>query len=222
MHAITPAGLATLRDAIGVRTVIDFRDANERAADGAVHWAPHDITNLHLPPLSEAGFLAQQKALSPEQMANWKPAKEGPGFDRYLYRKLVNGEAGQRAYRAFLERLAEPTTGTTVFHCSGGRDRTGIAAALVLTVLGVDERTICEDYALTGAQLEPHTGHFAAQFTASGLSEAEWIEVCRCRPETMAAFFDDLRTRYGSPLGYVETSGVGAETAAAIRAALLV
>lgn len=221
MHAITRAGLATLRDTLGIRTVIDFRDAGERAQDGLVDWARHGVTALHLPPLSEAAFVAQQRAVSGEQAAAWRASEPGGGLDRALYRDLVSGDTGRRAYRAFLERLADPATGPTVFHCSGGRDRTGIAAALALSVLGVDEAVICEDYRLSGEQLRPHTRHFVEQLATFGLTEREWLKLVQCRAATMAGFLDDLRAGYGSPMGYVEAIGVGSETAAAIRAALL-
>ncbi|MDE0349982.1 MAG: tyrosine-protein phosphatase [Gammaproteobacteria bacterium] len=221
MHAITEAGLATLRDTLGIRTVIDFRDPGERAEDGLVDWRRHGVTALHLPPLSEAAFAAQQRAVSGEQAAAWKASQPGGGLDRALYRHLVNGDTGRHAYRVFLERLADPATGPTVFHCSGGRDRTGIAAALALTVLGVDEAVICEDYRLSGDQLRPHTHHFVEQLATFGLTESQWFKLIQCRAATMAGLLDDLRAGFGSPIAYVEEIGVGSDTVAAIRAALL-
>ena len=221
MHAITPAGLATLRDTLGVRTVIDFRDPGEREQDGLVDWARHDVTDLHLPPLSEAAFLAQQRAVSGEQAAARKALGPGGGLERELYRDLVGSDAGRRAYRAFLERLADPATGPAVFHCSGGRDRTGVAAALVLSVLGVDEAVICEDYRLSGEQLRPHTRHFVEQLATFGLTEGQWLQLVRCRAETMAGFLEDLRSEYGSPMGYVEAIGVPDAAVESIRARLL-
>ena len=221
MHAITEAGLATLRDTLGVRTVIDFRDPREREEDGLVDWARLGVTARHLPPLSDAAFVAQQRVVSGEQAAAWQASRPGGGLDRALYRDLVSGDAGRHAYRAFLERLADPGTGPTVFHCSGGRDRTGIAAALALTVLGVDEAVICEDYRLSGEQLRPHTRHFAEQLATFGLTEPQWFKLIECRTATMAGFLDDLRAEHGSPMGYVEAIGVGSETVEAMRAALL-
>lgn len=221
MHAITEAGRDTLRDTLGIRTVIDFRDAGERHQDGLVDWTPHGVTALHLPPLSEAAFAAQQRAVSGEQAVAWKASGSGGGLDRALYRDLVGSDTGRRAYRAFLQRLADPATGPTVFHCSGGRDRTGIAAALALTVLGVDEAVICEDYRLSGEQLRPHTRHFVEQLATFGLTEPEWLKLVQCRAATMAGFLDDLRAGYGSPMGYVEAIGVRSDTVASIRTALL-
>ena len=218
MHAITPAGLATLRDTLRVRTVIDFRDTAEREQDGVVPWASQGVTALHLPPLSESAFLAQQRATG--QPPGSRAAHPG-NFERSLYRDLLNAESGRRAYRRFLERLADPATGTTIFHCSGGRDRTGVAAALALTVLGVEETVICEDYRLTGQQLRPHTHHFANQLAALDLTESQWLELTQCRPATMAGLLDDLRASYGSPMAYVEAIGVGTATVEAIQDALL-
>ncbi len=221
MHAITEAGLGTLRDTLGIRTVIDFRDPGEREQDGLVDWARHGVTALHLPPLSDAAFVAQQRAVAGERAAAWKASAPGGGFERAMYRDLVRGDTGRRAYRAFLERLADPATGPTVFHCSGGRDRTGIAAALALTVLGVDEVLICEDYRVSGEQLRPHTRHFVEQLATFGLTEPQWLQLVQCGAATMAGLLDDLRAEYGSPMGYVEAIGVGVETVAKIRGALL-
>ena len=221
MHAITPEGLATLRRTLGVRTVVDFRDANEREQDGLVDWARHGIADLHLPPLSAAAFAAQQRAMSEDRAAAWRERRHKEDSERALYADLVNGAGGRRAYRTFLERLADPRTGPTVFHCSGGRDRTGVAAALVLIVLGVEEAVICEDYRLTGEQIRPHTRHFVQQLAALNVDESQWLRLVHCRAETMAGFLDDLRTEYGSPLGYVEAIGGGTETVAKIRAGML-
>lgn len=51
-------------------------------------------------------------------------------------------------YRKFFDILIE-TDGCVLWHCSAGKDRAGMAAALVELVLGVDEETIAEDFMLT-------------------------------------------------------------------------
>lgn len=56
------------------------------------------------------------------------------------------------AYRALLEQLIKSDR-SLLFHCAAGKDRTGVAAALVLSLLGVDEQTIIEDYLITQSQL---------------------------------------------------------------------
>ena len=53
------------------------------------------------------------------------------------------------SFRRMFDRLAEPDAPPTLIHCTGGRDRTGFAAAFLLTVLGVDRDTILDDYSLS-------------------------------------------------------------------------
>jgi protein-tyrosine phosphatase len=63
-----------------------------------------------------------------------------------LYRNLVNEQAGQFA-RLFQHLLQ--TDGPLVFHCTAGKDRTGVAAALILLALGVPREQVVQDYLLT-------------------------------------------------------------------------
>src|SRR5690606_29425991 len=63
-----------------------------------------------------------------------------------MYREMI--EQQRPHYAALMQELAESDEGT-LFHCSAGKDRTGIAAALVMTALGVDRETILKDYTLS-------------------------------------------------------------------------
>lgn len=62
--------------------------------------------------------------------------------------QLVLSEHAKRAYTQFLKVLICEEV-PTIFHCQGGKDRTGWAAAIVLGLLDVDKKTIYEDYLLT-------------------------------------------------------------------------
>ena len=58
-------------------------------------------------------------------------------------------------YRKMLVLLTESKT-PLLFHCAAGKDRTGVAAALILSLLGVSDQDIVKDYLLTQAELEGH------------------------------------------------------------------
>lgn len=67
-----------------------------------------------------------------------------------LYSRIMFGDRAKKSYRVFFELLLEnPPKRAVVFHSVYGRDRTGVAAALLLTALDVPENTIIEDYLLT-------------------------------------------------------------------------
>jgi protein-tyrosine phosphatase len=80
------------------------------------------------------------------------------GLMRDLYRGLVNDQS-HRFAELFEHLLAEDTP--LVFHCTAGKDRTGIAAALILQALGVPRDVVMQDYLLTNAHFRhppvPHT-----------------------------------------------------------------
>ena len=68
-----------------------------------------------------------------------------------LYIQML--DVGAPALSESLRVLADPAQVPAVFHCAAGKDRTGVLAAIVLSLLGVDEETIVGDYALTAAAM---------------------------------------------------------------------
>jgi len=103
--------------------------------------------------------------------------------------------------------LADPANQPLVFHCSAGKDRTGILAALVLDILGVDDRDIGQDYDLTA--MHPRESYntmndehrLAAE--RNGLPKFFW----EVRPELILSFLDRLRKEYGSVESYLREQG---------------
>src|SRR5436190_20780229 len=69
-----------------------------------------------------------------------------------------------------LRTLADDTAHPIVFHCAAGKDRTGLVAALLLALLGVDDETIAADYALTAEHIDELIGRHRAQAAAEGSS----------------------------------------------------
>ena len=76
-----------------------------------------------------------------------------PEFDDYLpkiYQQvLLNEHSEEGIKRVFEELLKLPEDQALVYHCAAGKDRTGIISILILMALGVDDKTIAEDYLLT-------------------------------------------------------------------------
>jgi protein tyrosine/serine phosphatase len=66
------------------------------------------------------------------------------------YANLLESQAHQLALGVTLVAMGE---GATVFHCAAGKDRTGVFAAVVLSLLGASSDTISADYAATAARL---------------------------------------------------------------------
>ena len=100
--------------------------------------------------------------------------------------------------------IADSQSHPMVFHCTAGKDRAGVLAALLLGILGVSDREIIENYAMSDAAMKT--------LIARGAAGPEWTQptdghpdyVYRAVPESMAFFLSFLQREYGSARGYVE------------------
>ena len=75
-----------------------------------------------------------------------------PGLLGAQYKEMLEDAGGQ--ILGALEVLAAPDALPAVFHCTAGKDRTGVLSAIVLSLLGVPEETVVADYALSGEAMQ--------------------------------------------------------------------
>jgi len=138
----------------------------------------------------------------------------------YLYR-IRQKEFGQQVVEA-MKIIAEPDNHPLVFHCGAGKDRTGILAAMVLSVLGVADDDIIEDYILTAPFMneirnrlnnDPETSE-----DIKDLPEFTW----EAAPESMALFLSTIKREYGSVKGYLEAQGAASSLVRRLEMALLI
>jgi len=135
---LTEADRATLR-ALGVSRAFDFRGTQERAAQ------PYDLPGLTQHSLAIEPTVAQNMAALAAAGLPLSAARMVELMEE-LYRRLVNDEA-ERFAQWFGHLLDDDTP--LVFHCTAGKDRTGVAAALLLLALGVPRDVVEQDYLLT-------------------------------------------------------------------------
>ena len=119
------------------------------------------------------------------------PSREG--LEERIYRDFVRLPSAQKAYRALFERLADPTQLPTVFHCTAGKDRTGWAQAVFLTILGVPRPTVVEDYVLTNQYLRGAALNSISQ-SVGGVTASKLV----ANPASLDAAFDQVMQEYGS------------------------
>lgn len=81
--------------------------------------------------------------------------KKAQQVARDMYPNMITLKPCQRKFSAFLRRLIDaPQEGAVLFHCTQGKDRTGLASAYILAALGVDRETIIADFDATNAVYE--------------------------------------------------------------------
>ena len=211
-RVIRTASLAALTDAdqarlvnYGIRLDVDFRSNTEVAA--APDRIPAQITYRHLPVFKED---ETDNSKSNEQIRNELGMTERTGHDEMLkvYRHMVMDSQSQAAYQAFFAALL--TTGGTdeglLFHCTAGKDRTGMGAALFLGALGVDQATIKQDYLMTNQLTKRQVQTRLNEARQAGLN-AEMLDSLRSLITVSGDYFDTglatIRENYGDLQTYL-------------------
>ncbi|MET0146685.1 MAG: tyrosine-protein phosphatase [Ilumatobacteraceae bacterium] len=206
---LTAADVEALRP-LGLKAVIDLRTERELDRRGRFPVETYPVTFHHLSVLDQTW---DRDAAIRENL----PATE---FLHRAYTEiLANG--GPR-FGAALEVLAQAEHLPAVFHCAAGKDRTGLLAALLLGLLGVDRDVIVADYELTQDTMERFLARTAAEDPELAASMAQTPPSFHVAdPDAMALVIGDLEREHGSVAGYVETIGVGADGVARLRDLLL-
>ncbi|MFC9896399.1 tyrosine-protein phosphatase [Nocardia sp. NPDC127579] len=122
-----------------------------------------------------------------------------------LYRAFITAPGANTAFATVLRDIID-TDGTVLFHCTAGKDRTGWAAAVLLTILGVDRATVTQDYLLSNV--------FRGATEGDGLNGVQqaWLD----------GAFDQVDQSYGGFENYVRDGlGLHADDVATLRAKLL-
>jgi protein-tyrosine phosphatase len=200
---LTDDELAQL-DRLNIKVVCDLRTAEEiqRSPDRV----PQGATDV------SADVLADDAELMRGLMSG-AGAQNVKDLEQRIYRDFVRLPSAQNAYRSLLERLADPTELPTVFHCTAGKDRTGWAEAVFLTILGVPRSTIVQDYLLTNQFLRDD----ALKIVRQSMSPAAPPKVV-ANPAALEAAFDQVKLDYGTFGNYLSQGlHLSDATLAAIR-----
>ncbi len=121
-----------------------------------------------------------------------------------------------------LRLIAAPANLPLVFHCTGGKDRTGICATLLLLTLGVCEADIFLDHDHSNACNAERLQPIYARFADLGIGPEQAAPYLQAPREPLAAMLAHLRTSYGTVDNYLlSKAGLDEATLAALRANLL-
>jgi protein tyrosine/serine phosphatase len=158
------------------------------------------------------------------QVDPWPPVDDltPAALPRYLADRYLDmadaALAGEVPVGRCLRLLADESHMPVVFHCAAGKDRTGVLAALTLSLLGVRDDTIGDDYARSG-EAERQFWRWRAKVDPD--LDPPLLADDPAPRTAILSFLADLRERYGSVTDYVRRAGVGAHHVAALRAHLL-
>lgn len=126
-----------------------------------------------------------------------------------LYVEFLQGETGKTGFRDFFHVLLKTPEGSAVlWHCTNGKDRTGVAAMLLLGVLNVDEETIMNDFLLTNVFFEKEISAMREQLSQYIKDEKLLDELMVTGKGVYAPYMqnaiDYIKGHYGDIPGYVK------------------
>lgn len=128
------------------------------------------------------------------------------GVTFQMYRDILLSERAQKGYGRFFDMLLEPGDGAILWHCTYGKDRTGIASALLLYALGADEDIIWEDYLLSNAYYQNKIDGLVKKVEAMDCDENTLKEIKAVggvNEEYLEAAFNSVKEEYGSVHAYL-------------------
>jgi len=220
---LTDADLTYL-ERLGVRLVCDFRDDQE--TERAPSRVPdHPDLRIERFPIGAGGdttdVSSQREGLTDMVLAGSLGEVSAETLGDFYVGML---ESRREPLVAVLERVADPANHPVVFHCTAGKDRTGVLAALLLAVLGVDEATILDDYELTDRYRTPHRiAEVAPRLAAAGVDLAKVRSLFSAERAVLARTLTTIDERYGSvPVFLTGTAGMDPATLDRLRDLLLV
>ena len=179
---------------LGIHRSADFRGEGE-SAHLAYAWPQIERHALVVEPT------VVQRAQSMMDKGQTLTSRDTEELMHDTYRSFVNVYGDRFAqFLSLLQTSDEPL----VFHCTAGKDRTGWAAMLLLTALGVDEEQIMEDYLLTNQYFRRPTQMYGT------LSEEALDALWRVQPSYLMASVDAVRAQHASVDSYLtQVLGMG-------------
>jgi hypothetical protein len=196
---LTGEECAALQARCGLRTVIDLRGPVEADGEPAALLEACGVRTVRLPLLDEE---RQQPGVITDFLARYQ------GYLAHAGGSIVAG----------LRIIADETAGPVLFHCTAGKDRTGVLAAVLLGCLGVPDKAIVADYSATrgDARLVEFLRRRPGRADLAG--DAPVLDT---DPAVMAAFLAFLGSEYGGAAGWALSAGLAPAVLARLADTLL-
>lgn len=169
----------------GVQTVIDLRNTSELNKSRNIFAHVDGIQYFHIP-LTECHDFDSDESVSTLQLDA-------------LYIEIIQNHKGMCK---LFQLLAETKDGTILYHCTAGKDRTGVTSCILLMLAGVCQEDIIADYQVSFTYIYPMLHKLQLDY-------AEMLaHICKSDPEWMITAYDYVIEHYGSAKGYLLEIGL--------------
>lgn len=206
---LSPAVLTPLKDTYGITTIFDLRSKQEREKSPSPDIP--GIETIWIPSTTGFGPKLLGKELveeAPKQVleaARVEDFVKNEGKEGYvkMYGNVL--ETHVNAYKSVFERLRDGDGGV-LFHCTAGKDRTGVLSALILALLDTPQETIAQDYALTRIGVEPFRMYLlkvlleqmGKETFEDALEEPGMEQLCGMKGSNILFLLEHMNEKWGS------------------------
>ena len=202
LNKLAFAGVAALVS-YGVRTVIDLRDPREleKFPNPLAASPPEGVAFINVPLISEA---------------NWEAIKDPALAEGYV----TTARLSHANIASAIAAVADASPGGVVIHCHAGKERTGIVAALLLSLAGVADETVAEDWTASDPFLQPLYEEWLANETDPAI-RARRAAGLITRAEHILEVLTYIRRSHGSLEEYLLAGGIRADQLDRVRRGLV-
>lgn len=204
LDPVTASDARVLTEELGLLAVVDLRTHREVEREGRGGLADVALHYHHVPLIEDITDGDRR-------------------LDRSLHELYVHmlAERAGRISDALAAIASEVADHPTVFHCTAGKDRTGIVAALVLALLGVSDEDIVADYVLTQDVMPAMIERYPRRALRGSTGDRYPSPILRAEADTMRETLAVLTGDYGSAAGWAATATVDHGIITNLRTALL-
>lgn len=230
LQQLSETDVAHLVDDLGVSDIVDLRSSVEVHVEG-----PGPLRAGDLVPHHHHSLLAEDREASGDDTA-----ADDAGAAALLLNRTAEDQRPSRPRRDddywashYLGYLAErpdsvsaalgviaASTGATIVHCAAGKDRTGTVVALALSVAGVSDEDIVDDYVASAERVERIVARLSDRPAYAEALRDQPITHQTPRPETMRRLLTVLAERHGGARGWLREQGWTEAQIGALRARL--
>lgn len=191
---LTKLGGLNLKCDFDLRLDNERADLPDRVPPGAT------IISLNVLADSDGSASAQRNRLMrrPTEVSGEKAIERARAAMSQAFRELVTLPSARRSYRELFLTLGDETKLPALVHCTYGKDRTGWAVAALLTLLGVPENVVIDDYLRSNENVLPAYRRAIDSFEKAGGDPAVAKIIVGVRAEYLKAGLDEVRSKYGS------------------------
>lgn len=198
LYHISLADKDTLLDEYQICAVVDFRTDAERKTKPDTMLP--GVKYYHIPILEDDTLGISRHADLLEKVLAFQGDPDE--LMRRQYVNFIEDQFAIRQYARFMDVVLRQDRGAVLWHCSMGKDRAGVGAALLLCALGIPRETIFEDYMKTNTYLDSELEYIIRYMESRTIVDNKVMDNIRTlykvKPEYLEAVFETIEKSYGT------------------------